>query len=77
MISSAGQINRHAPITNDTVMFMINFVNLCQNLGFLGIIICLPVFPVVIIRIRANIQSPEQPTDTEFFLMLINKPISL
>jgi len=58
-------------------MAVIDAADLFLNLCFLGIIIRLPVFPVVIVGIRANRQPPQQPADTEFFLMTVNKSISL
>jgi hypothetical protein len=58
-------------------MAVIDAADLLLNLCFLGIIIRLPVFPVVIVGIRTNRQPPQQPADTEFFLMTVNKSISL
>ena len=58
-------------------MAMVDAADLLLNLRFLGIIIRLPVFPVVIVGIRADPQLPQQPTGAEFFMVLFNKPISL
>ena len=58
-------------------MAMVDAADLLLNLRFLGIVICLPVLPVVIVGIRADRQPPQQPADTEFFLMTVNKSISL
>ncbi len=58
-------------------MAVIDAADLLLNLCFLGIIIRLPVFPVVIVGIRADPQPPQQPADAEFFLMLIDEPVSL
>ena len=58
-------------------MAVIDATDLLLNLRFLGIIIRLPVFPVVIVGIRADPQPPQQPADAEFFLVLIDEPVSL
>ncbi len=58
-------------------MRMVNFPDLCFYSFFLGIIIRLPVFPVVVISVRADAKLPEYPADAEFSVMLLNKPISL
>ena len=56
---------------------MVDFRNLLLNCCFLGVIIRLPVFPVVIIGIRADPQPPQQPADTEFLVVLVDEPVSL
>ena len=58
-------------------MAMVDAADLLLNLRFMGIIICLPVFSVVIVGIRADRQPSQQPADTEFFLMIVNKSIRL
>lgn len=58
-------------------MAVVDAADLLLNHCFLGIIICLPVLPVVIVGIRADPQPPQEPTDAEFFLMTVNKSISL
>ena len=77
MTALARQINGHGPVSCHPVMHMVNFPDLSFYSFFFGIIICLPVFPVVIISIRADAKPPKQPTDAEFPVMLFNKPISL
>ena len=52
---------------------MVDFADLPLDFRFFGIIIRLPVFPVVIVGIRADPQPPQQPADAEFFLRLKNK----
>ena len=76
-ISFALQIDRHAAIAINTVVPVVDLINLPLDFCFLGIIPCLPVFPVVIVGIRADPQPPQQPADAEFFLMLIDEPVSL
>ena len=58
-------------------MAVVDAADLLLNHRFLGIIICLPVLPVVIVGIRADPQPPQEPADAEFFLMTVNKSISL
>ena len=76
-VPSTFQISCHTAVTVHTIMAVVDIPDLLLNLCFLGIIIRLPVFPVVIVGIRANRQPPQQPADTEFFLMTVNKSISL
>ena len=71
------QIGRHPAIAVNTVVSVVNLTDLPLDFCFLGIIICLPVLPVVIVGIRADPQPPQEPTDAEFFLMTVNKSISL
>ena len=58
-------------------MAVVDAADLLLNFCFLGIIICLPVLPVVIVGIRADRQPPQQPAYPEFFMVLFDKPISL
>lgn len=55
MEAFAYQIKRLAPVSLYSVVFVIYFTDLLLHPGFLGIVICLPVFPVVIVSIRANL----------------------
>ncbi len=77
VVSFTLQIGRHAAIAVNTVVPVVNLINLLPDFCFLGKIIRLPVFPVVIVGIRADPQPPQEPTDAEFFLMTVNKSISL
>ena len=76
-VSPAFQIGRHATIPVHPIVTMVDFADLPLDFRFFGIIIRLPVFPVVIVGIRADPQPPQQPADAEFFLMLIDEPVSL
>ena len=71
------KVNGHAPVSVYAIMFMVNFPDLLLYLLFLRIIIRLPVFPVVVISIWEDIQPAQEPADTKFFFMLVDKPISL
>ena len=55
-VPSAFQISCHTAVTVHTIMAVVDIPDLLLNLCFLGIIIRLPVFPVVVISIRADAQ---------------------
>ena len=76
-VSSAFQIGSHAAVAINTVMAVVDFFNLFLYLRLLGAVIRLPVFSVVIIGIRTNLQPAQQPADTEFFMISVNESISL
>ena len=76
-VASAFQIDFHAPITVDTIVSMINLLNLCLYFCFPGIIIRLPVFPVVVISIWAYTQPSKQPANAKFIMILFDESISL
>jgi len=57
-VAPAFQINRHAAVAVHSVVAVVDFVDLLLDFGFLGIIIRLPVLPVVIVGIRADPQPP-------------------
>ena len=58
-------------------MPVVDLINLLMDFCFLGIIIRLLVFLVVIVGIRADPQASEQPAGSEFFIVLVNKSVSL
>ena len=76
-VSFTLQIGRHGTVAVNTVMPVVDFIYLPLSFCFLGVIIRLPVFPVVIVGIRADPQPPQQPADAEFLMVLFDKPISL
>ena len=77
MIAFALQIYSHTPITNGTIVFMIDSADLLLNFLLMGIVIRLPVFPVVIICVWTNAKPPKKPTQTKQLMILLNKSISL
>ncbi len=76
-VSFTLQIGCHGTVAVNTVIPVVDFIYLPQDFCFLGIIIRLPVFPVVIVGIRADPQPLVQPAGAEFFMVLVNKPVSL
>ena len=76
VVSLALQIGRHAAVAVNTVVPVVNLISLFPDFCFLGKIIRLPVFPVVIVGIRADPQAPEQPAGAELFMVLASKPVS-
>ena len=76
-IPSAFQIGCHAAVSVYSIVAVVDLFNLLFGFCLLGIIIRLPVFPVVIVGVRADSQPPQQPADAEFLMVLSNKPISL
>ena len=77
MIAFTLQIYSHAPIPDGTIVFVIDFVDLIQNFLFMGIIICLPVFPVVIVCVWEDAKLLKKPAQAKQFMILVNKSISL
>lgn len=76
-VSFAPQIDRHAAVAVNTVVPVVDLIYLFPDFRFFCVIICLPVFPVVIVGIRADPQPPQQPAGAEFFMVLVDEPVSL
>ena len=77
MISPTFQIDPHTAIAVNAVVAVVYFFNLPLNFCFLGTVIRLPVFSVVIVGIRTDSQPAQQPPNAEFFMMLVDKSVSL
>ena len=77
MVSYSLLINRPATIAVYTVMAMVDSPDLLLDFRFVRMILCLPVLSVIIIGIRTNPQSPQQPADPEFLMMFLNESVSL
>ena len=74
-IALSFQVDFHTSVSINSIVGMINLLYLRLHFCFMGIIIRLPVFPVVIVGIRADLQPPEQLTGAEFFMVLfVNLP---
>ena len=76
-IPFALQAGCHAAVAIDAVVPVVDFICLPLDFCFLGAIIRLPVFPVVIVGIRADPQPPQQPADAEFLMMPVDESVSL
>lgn len=77
MIAFTLQIYSHAPVTDGAIVFVIDFVDLILNFLFMGIVICLPVFPIVVVCVWTNTKLPKKPAQAKQIMILINKSISL
>ncbi len=71
------QVGCHATVAVNAVVPVVDFIYLSLDFCFLGVIIRLPVFPVVIVGVRTEPQPPQQPAGAEFLMMLVDKPVSL
>lgn len=76
MTASACQIDSHGPVSGHSVMRMVNIPDLRFCCFFLGIIIRLPVFPVVVISVWTYRKPSEKPADAKLLMIPIYKPIS-
>ena len=76
-VSPALQINRHAAVTVNTIVAVVYLFYLFLNFCFLSVIFRLSLLSVVIVGIRTDLQPPQQPADAEFFMILLDKSISL
>ena len=76
-VPPALQIGSHTAVPVYSIVAVVDLFDQFLDFLFLGIGIRLPVFPVVIVGIRADPQPPQQPADAEFLMVLCDKPISL
>ena len=77
IIAFALQVYRHAPVTDGTIVFVIDFIDLILNFLFMGIVTRLPVFPVVIVCVWADAKPPQEPAQTKQLMIVLNKSIIL
>lgn len=73
----AYQINPPPAIFDNAVGFMIYGLNLMQDIPFLGDRFCASVLSVIVISIRINFQTSQQPPDAEQIPMFIDESICL
>ena len=71
------QIHLHGPVAIYAMMIMVDFCDLCQYFFAFGIISCLSLPAVIIISIWADVEVPQEPTQSKLLMMLFDKPISL
>lgn len=76
-VPPALQIGSHTAVPVYSTVAVVDLFDLFPDFLFLGIVIRLPVFPVVIVGIRADPQPPQQPADAEFLMVLVDEPVSL
>ena len=62
---------------SDGLHFISDSLNLTQDVLFSDIFFCPPVFSVVVISIRINSKTPQQPPDAEQIPMFIDESICL
>ena len=77
VVTAAFQINLHPAVAIDAIMAVVYPPDLLMDFRLLGMIIRLPIFPVVVISIRADSQAPQQPANAKFCMMLFDESISL
>lgn len=71
------QVGRHTAVAIYTVVAVINILNFRLDFRFFGIVICLSMFLVIIVSIRAYSQTFQQPTNAEYLTILLDKSVSL
>ena len=71
------QIDSHSAITVNTTMRMVEGLNLMENPLLFRLLLCPPMFSVVVISIRINSKTPQQPPDAEQIPMFIDESICL
>ena len=77
MIPLAAKISMYGPVSINAAMGVIYFTNRVFDFIFMPMIISFSIFKVIIISIRAYIELSEKPPQPEFFLVFLNKSISL
>ena len=73
----ARQINPHPAISGNAVGFMIYGLDLMQDISFSGSFFCPSVLSVVVISIRINFQTSQQPPNTKQIPIFVYEPIGL
>ena len=78
MIPLAVKISMYGPVSINAAMGVIYFTNRVFDFIFMPvIIISLSIFKVIIISIGEYIELPEKPSQPEYFIVFLNKSISL
>ncbi len=76
-VSAAFQINPHAAVAIDAVVAVVDPLNLLMDCCLLGMVVRLPVLPVVVIGIRPELQPSQKPAYAELLMMFFYKSVSL
>lgn len=77
MIPLATKIGMYGSVSINAAMGVIYFTKRVFDFIFMPIIISLSIFKVIIISIGEYIELPEKPSQTEYFIVFLNKSISL
>ena len=67
----------YGSITINSVMRVIDFSNRVFDFIFMPVIISFSIFKVIIISIGEYIELSEKPSQPEYFIVFLNKSISL
>ena len=77
MIPLATKIGVYGSVSINAAMGVIYFTNRVFDFIFMPVIISLSIFKVIIISIGEYIELPEKPLQPEYFIVFLNKSISL
>ena len=77
MIPPTTKIGMYGSVSINAAMGVIYFTNRVFDFIFMLVIISLSIFKVIIIRIGEYIELPENPSQSEYFIVFLNKSISL
>ena len=71
------QIDSHSAITVNTTMRMVEGLNLMENPLLFRLLLCPPMFSVVVISVRINVQPSQQPSNAKEFSIFVDESICL
>ena len=77
MIPLAVKISMYGPVSINAAMGVIYFTNRFLDFIFMPLIISFSLFKVIIISIGEYIELPEKPSQPKYFIVFLNKSISL
>ena len=77
MYTLAPQIDARPAITDNPLMCMVDGQDLLLYVLFVLLLRCVSVLSVVVIGIRINIHTPQQPTNTEQLFIFVDEQICL
>ena len=77
MIPLATKIGMYGSLSINAAMGVIYFTNRVFDFIFMPVVISLSIFKVIIISIGEYIELPERPSQPKYFIVFLNKSISL
>ena len=77
MIPLAVKISMYGPVSINAAMGVIYFTNRVFDFIFMPVIISLSIFKVIIISIGEYIELPAKPSQPKYYIVFLNKSISL